>query len=360
MSESVNPSLQQPVAGWGEAPSPSKKPVWLFVLIGVLLLAMVGFLTYWFGLRRPDQPVAPKYADLVTTYLQALADSDAKAALSTLCPTDQSNTISVNNRKEFLTDGVLAASNALAPLKIVSVQQGSGALVDAKYVVGSQSVSQSYIVATKSDQSLCIYHDLALSTYPLFSYMVKPGIGMAMNGVALESLNIKGEFEQFWLFPGAYSVTTTNRLLAVTPSLSVAGTSPAFDPKFDIGLAPGGNKALANAATAGLNACLLEKAWLTKCGFGFAIPLSYPNVTLDKSTISWSIIKGSSNFSSTDFVVPDQYSMNPVTKAWFSPGITVQITVYDTAGGKHQESQDLPQQMALDFTDPDNITLSVD
>lgn len=347
----------QPYGGytpqWQQTP-PAKagggKKTWLYVVIGVVVVALIA-VGLIFGLRSGGggnsqsstgptstavTPAVPP-EDSVKGYLQALANGDAATALSYAAtkPTDTT----------FLTDEVLAASNALNPISSISVTPYTGddiskATISASYNIGDDSVNTTFDVVLQDDKYLLkqVTQDVDLTLV----YSI--GLGMSLNGVSLDDASP-------WsvtLFPGVYQVATSNPYLKIDPDMftveDVDGfTSPTGEPV----LADDAQAKLAAVAKSALSGCLKEKKLATSCGFGFAGLNTGRTPKL--STLTWKITSGSNDFSKVTFQQYNDYS----TEVYGTINLKIQGNLKDTKGSSYRGTITL-KQVTIDFSDPDH------
>jgi len=337
----------------GSPSQPSKNNLWLYIVIAVVVLALIGGAVYWFGFHKSNNdnpsgggsgttstsaPPATTPAAAVQGYLSALAAGDAAKALSYVStkPTDTT----------FLTDAVLAAGNKIAPITNIQIGAVAAGDVQVTYSIGGQQVSTDYQTTPYQKQYLLL---AAVDTMDL-SDIYQPGIGMTLNGVTLDGLSLS----QASLFPGSYQLATTNSLLAFTPSTFVIQSPSDYNfPDIDTELAPTSQATLAAAAKAKLDGCLQEKALTNSCGFGMnGIEGSG---TPDPSTVTWKINSGSDSFSTTQFQT--QYA-SPTTVTGYN-NIDLTETVKDTAGSTYTFDT-FVGEVTIDITDPNNLVVTFD
>ena len=336
---------------------PAKKKTWLLILVGVLVIALAAFGVYWFVLRdkgssgtgggetpTPSGPTATP-DEAVQGYLEALAAGDAKAALA-FAATPPANTT-------FLTDAVLAAGLAIAPITNITVTPSdtpnpTEARLAASYNIGLDRVSTQYDVKLVGDEYLLttITQQLSLAS----AYI--SDLGMALNGVPLDGLQL-GSVD---LFPGAYAFTTTNPMLTISPdhftvkdtnSFTAVNTSPT--------LADDAQPKLAAAAKAALDNCLAEKSLMTTCGFGST---TLPGgATPNNNSATWQITSGSSDFSQTTF----SQTYAPTSQTYAGAGANIDIKLHvrvrDTKGNSYTGDIEL-LLVQIDFSDPDNMKVT--
>ena len=345
----------QPYGATGQPPPPpAKKKTWLIVLVGVLVIVLAVFGVYWFALRdkggsgtgggetpTPSGPTATP-DEAVQGYLKALAAGDAAAALA-FAATPPTNTT-------FLTDAVLAASLAIAPITNITVTPSdtpspAEAHIAASYNIGATGVSTQYDVKLIGDEYLITTITQQVNLISVYI----DGLGMALNGVSLSGLQL-GSVD---LFPGTYQFTLTNSMLVLSPDQFTVKDVSSFtainaNPK----LADDAQARLATAVQTALNNCLAEKAMVTSCGFG--VGGLQGGATPNTNSIVWRITSGSSDFSQVSFA---QYSQQ-YTEAGAPVDIKVQCTMRDTKGNQYRSNSIPLTAVLVDFTDPDNMQVT--
>ncbi len=190
----------------------------------------------------------------VTHYLNAIADGDSAAALALLSspPTDTT----------LLTDEVLAASAALAPITQIEVsgeQQSSGSAdVTASYLLGGTPVQTQFSVLDYDDDG-----SWQISGGTGYLELTKfDGLGLEVNGQAVTASEAE-------VFPGAYQLATTLPNFMLTGDTTVVVTDP-FTSADTTGIEPG----LTDAATAqfrslvkaAVDACMASTTLAAGCG----------------------------------------------------------------------------------------------
>jgi hypothetical protein len=186
-------------------------------------------------------------SEVVREYLEAVADGDAKKALS-LAATEPLDT-------GFLTDEVLAASAELGQItdiKVGEVANEYTSMVPATFKIGDQTVTEDFLV-TQSGDAWKLRE--AGSEFD-FTTMRKNTLPMLINGQELE-------VDKVTLFPGAYALTTgtdyvgygQNGGLFTVKSNSDYLSSGDLIPE----LTPEGQKAYVDAVKASTKACLQKK-----------------------------------------------------------------------------------------------------
>ena len=340
----------QPYQPYPSAPA-KKKPIALYVIIGIVVVALVGFCVYWFVIRDTSggggQPSVTATApttdtptvlpqDAAQEFMQALAMGDSATALGFLANVPDDTT--------FLTDAVLVASNDLAPISNISVTPPSSTdvtSVDVSYYIGDAQEYATFGVVFKDGGYLLTD---AISTIDLSGYY-QPDVGMALNGVSLDNAAVMGVN----LFPGQYQVTVGNPLLALkSDTFDVTAPNTSTADGSDIVFSDTAHSKLASAVSSKLKGCLKQKKLKTDCGFGVN---GSPSVRT--STINWTITSGSSDFSKTKFKLDDG-----LTSASATIKVSVKMTCRGTNGASYYINPITIKAVSVDFTDPDNIDVS--
>lgn len=343
----------QPYGAPGQPPqAPAKKKTGLLIVAAVVVVALIVFCVYWFALRDKngggggDNPAPGQAATTavgaVQGYLDALAAGNAADALKYASSQPADTT--------FLTDEVLAASLAINPITNIQVTAGANTYdgVVATYNIGTQRVSANFYPEQIGKEYLL--DDAAQSVN--LTYIYQAGIGMALNGVSLDGLQLSSVY----LFPGTYQFTTTNSLLVFSPGQFVVEDPDGFTStsSIQLALASDAQPKLQAAAKTALDGCLTEKTLVTSCGFGLTGSLPGGG-TPDLSTLTWTVASGDATFAQTTFSAAT-YSSNPTSaKASVSLKITGQLN--DTAG-KSYSGNTYVFSVTVDFSDPANMKVT--
>jgi len=347
--------------GYGQAPPPPpKKKTGLIILICILIVALVGggIGAYFLFFTNKDDPNKPVVAGQAKTpeaavrgYLQALAAGNSADALS-FAATAPSDTT-------FLTDDVLAASNAISPITNITVikdttSSSQYATVTATYQIGSQSVNTKFDVTQYGKYYKL--DDVVNKVYMIA--MFGDGIDLTLNGVAITSGALSSSVS---LFPGTYKIDVDNSLLSLTGNQFVVTDPTSYDDAPDMTLALTSDAAtqFADAAKKTLDDCMAEQATLTSCGFGTAAPKNRNGdpIDIDANTIKWTFESGSSDDFSADTFDYYPYSAPTQASSYFVKSIHIRIDVADTTGALYYQSYSL-YQMKVDFSDPTNIVVT--
>lgn len=226
----------------------------------------------------PPAAGAANASDAVRSYLEALAAGKASTALalSSETPAD----------KTFLTDAVLAESNARAPITKINVPAVSGDYVfsvDASYTIGSEPINQKFSV-TKVGNGYKVrqgYTDVDLK------YVRSKTLPMMINKVAVKTDKVR-------LFPGSYDITSGNSLVNYGDTSTLTIKSPTdYASSLDLKptLSKAGESTIIKAIQAKLASCA-KSTELRPSGCPNAVqPTSSQKV--DTSTIKWALDKDS-------------------------------------------------------------------
>lgn len=233
-------------------------------------------------------PVTASASDAVRGYLEALAAADAETALSYAAnrPDDSA----------LLTDEVLAASNAIAPITDIEVEPttASGAAeVQAHYSIGTSDVidTRFELVETASGWRLeKVASEVTVDEFPAFG---------TINGAAVPSA------DAFTLFPGSYQLGTSDGRYQVSGTFlveSVDGNAGTL--KVPAKLSSTGVTAVRSAAQKRLNACIKENKMHPSDGCGFWIRAEDENGKKFKpKKVRWHITSGANTLKSVKLTV---------------------------------------------------------
>jgi hypothetical protein len=297
---------QGPVPPYGPAGQPPGKPKGKGALIlgitgGVVVLAVIAsFLVP----RNPVLPVTPQLPATTASvpgasasvpgasvtavpqtdtaqaavqgYLQAVSSGDAASAIAYAAnpPMEQS----------LLTNEMLAANQAVAPITDITVTEGTGSdhqSVQVAYNLGGTPVSTTFEVTqvngTWKLDSVAVPLPLDLSG--------TMGVDLAINGVPLLNINPT-------VFPGRYTVESVSGWYKLSGgTVQVDNATPSGpSPEAKLSLASSGVSAIRKAAQAKLNSCLKKNSLAPAgCGFGTYLP---GNNKVRSSSITWRVVKG--------------------------------------------------------------------
>ena len=328
----------------------AKKPMWLFVLIGVVVLALIiGIVMIATrggsdpsnpgGGGKTPTPTAPAVPqdEVVKSFLEALAGGDAATAISYMedAPSDST----------FLTNQVLAKSLDLGPLTNISVTPATDpdtTWVDASYSLGDKSVNTSYEVRVSGDVYLLTNATIKADV----SNIYRRDIGGSINGVSLAGATVSS----VELFPGVYQLELDNPLLVLSnDQFTITGPDDSAVWDAEYALAEDAQAKFAAAARSRLRGCIAEKKLWTSCEFGVPNP---PGKVV-KSSINWSISSGNSDFSKAKFELYDATSVIANKKVSLN-------CKWRTTGARYKLKKPLAvKAFVVDFSDPDNLVVSL-
>ena len=341
----------------GETPPPTKAPagrtsakrrrLWLFILVGVLVVALAlgGFVLWWYEFRDDGQPGhARSPQSAVRGYLQALAAGDAAAALAYALTPPANATM--------LTDAVLKASLALGPITNIVVQDHAAGTpadtVTASYRIGSRPVTASFVTVKPGK-----YYLLQQVTCRADLTRLRiDSLATSVNGVALTDVKSLGAVD---LFPGSYQVGLANSLLTMTPTSFVVDQPVTTLSLGDVvvTLTPDAQYRFGAAAKAALEACMAEHALRTSCGFGK--PQQPAGTKAIDSTIKWTFAGGNSNDLLAATYTYDPADSPTSVKAFVN--ITLKVDL-NAKNGNHYSGTSYVFGATVDFADPRNLVVS--
>jgi hypothetical protein len=212
----------------------------------------------------------------VQGYLQAVSSGDSASAIAYAVnpPVEQS----------LLTDEMLAANQAVAPITDITVTEGTGndhQSVQAAYNLGGTPVTTTFEVTqvngTWKLDAVAVPLPLDLSG--------TVGVDLAINGVPLLNINPA-------VFPGRYAVESVSGWYKLSGgTVQVDNATPSGQsPEAKLSLASSGVSAIRKAAQAKLNSCLKKNSLAPAgCGFGSYLP---GNNKVRSSSINWRVVKG--------------------------------------------------------------------
>ena len=212
----------------------------------------------------------------VQGYLQAVSSGDSASAIAYAAnpPMEQS----------LLTDEMLAANQAVAPITDIVVTEGTGAdhqTVQVAYNLGGAPVTTTFEVTRVNGAWLL---DAVAAPLPLdLSAMV--GVDLTINGVQLLNTNPT-------VFPGRYTVAASSGWYKLSGgTVQVENATPSGEaPAAQLALASSGVSAIRKAAQTKLNSCLKKNSLAPAgCGFGSYLP---GNNKVRSSSINWRVVKG--------------------------------------------------------------------
>ncbi len=230
------------------------------------------------GTTGATAPLSATGAAAVKGYLKAVASGHAASAIAygATPPVEQS----------LLTDEMLAANRAEAPITDIKATEGTGGdhqTVQATYKLGGTPVSTTFEV-TRANGTWVL--DAIAAPLPL-NLSRTTGVDLRINGRKLPNTNPT-------VFPGRYTITTSNGWFTVSGGKVQVknGAASGTVREAKLALSASGISAIRKAAQAKLNWCL-EKNSLTPADC--AADLTLPNGnTVRPSTIDWQVTRGGS------------------------------------------------------------------
>ena len=261
----------------------------LGVIAAFMVLAVLLVVVLVVAADNDDDPVAgttgggsaKSQPAVVKAYLSAVADGDAKKALS-LASVEPLE-------KDFLTDDVLAESaklGTITDIKVGDVANEFTSSVPASFKIGDQTVTSDFYVTKSGDEWKMREAGSTLD----FTSMRKNTLPMMLNGTTVD-------VDKVTLFPGAYALTTGTDTITygATGQFTVKGSIDYLRGS-DLmpTLTPEGEQAYVAAVKASTRACLQKQE---------LAPANCPNKAgnsssykLDKSTIKWTQRGGTDPF----------------------------------------------------------------
>jgi hypothetical protein len=287
-----------PAAPYAAPPEVKPRRTGLVILLSVLglcLLLVVGGLLLNQGTAPTAVPAKPgsstgsggggaattataaSASDAVQGYLDALAAGDADAALGYAAsqPTDDA----------LLTDEVLAAGNAIAPITSIEVEPSTAsgsADVSAHYSIGPNDVDEVFgVVETASGWELDqVAAEITVDRFPAIA---------TINGAAV-TLG-----DTVTLFPGSYRTGTDDERYRISGgTFFVDSPSDTGSLKVTAALSDAGVAAVHTATQRHLNACLTQNRAMPTdgCGFGINLVEQTTGKKIKAKSIRWRITSG--------------------------------------------------------------------
>ncbi|MFT4219618.1 MAG: hypothetical protein QM611_03765 [Microbacterium sp.] len=243
-------------------------------LVAIIVVVAVALTSLLSGGGQPaanpgggeGEPVATTPDAVVTGYLEALAASDAEQALSYVesPPADLT----------FLTDEVLQASNARAPITGISVTAPTNAEfsveVQATYSIGDEQVSTTFNVSDYDDDGTW---SMSAGTSDIQLGSRVEGLEVTLNGVALTGLDVT-------VFPGSYEVATTSEAFTIEGASTFTVREPFDYPSLsdmEVTLSKSGLKQFRQLIKKDVSTCLKSKK--RKAGCGLSVPATLSDGT---------------------------------------------------------------------------------
>jgi len=223
-------------------------------------------------------PLSATGAAAVKGYLKAVASGNAASAIS------YGATLPIE--RTLLTDEMLAANRAVAPITDIKATEGNGGdhqTVQASYKLGGTPVSTTFEV-TRANGTWVL--DAIAAPLPL-DLSRTAGAELRINGRKLPNLTPT-------VFPGSYTITTSNGWFTVSGGKALVenGAPSGTARKAKLALSASGISAVRKAAQAKLNWCM-KKDSLTPADC--AADLAMPNGNkVRPSTIDWQVTSGAS------------------------------------------------------------------
>jgi hypothetical protein len=301
-----------PATAYATTPSAKPRRAGLVILLGVLglcVLLVVGGLLLNPRTTTTSPPVNPtspatgggkatstattaattsaaSASDAVKGYLDALAAGDSTTALG-YAAEPQNETL--------LTDEVLAAGNAIAPITDIAVEPSTGSgtsEVQVHYAIGPNEVDASFgVVETPSGWKLTeVAAQVALEQFPAVA---------TINGTSLVAGNT------ITLFPGSYRTGSEDARYQVSSgTFFVDSPSDTVSLKVTAKLSSAGVAAVRSAAQKRLNACIKENKLHPSEGCGFWIRAEDQNgKKFTPKKVRWRITSGASTLKNVKLAV---------------------------------------------------------
>jgi len=253
-----------PAPGGPTPPAPRKglsRGAIIAIVVGIVAVIGVGLGIAGSMLLSNQRGGEGSPPAVVTTYLEALAASDAEAAIAQLADPPAESPL--------LTDEALQASNELAPLTDIVVEPvddvSEYTRVTATYSLGGEPVTASFDVVQGEDGVGRIQDGVN----ELWLSRALTGIA-AVNGVPVEGETVAA-------FPGAYEVSSTSEYHEISGTTTVtvpdATTFVGFE---DVtpALNDAGVTAFRDAITTAVQGCLASKNLVAGCGVDLEETLS--------------------------------------------------------------------------------------
>ncbi len=242
------------------------------------------------GTTTASEPAPASPGDAVRAYFDAIARGDSATARGLLldAPVDD----------RLLTDEAMRAAAVAAPITDLTVTDpatagGFSAEIDVAYTIGDRDVSKTITVV--KDGNLW---RLVTGTATARLATLRPDeIGMTINGVAVTSDNVD-------LFPGGYTLGTTNPTFALSPKTFVV-EGPSTPPDLysaKVSLSSAALKGVQSAARAAFAKCLSARHNLVdaKCGVNFLKP---PGERVAKNAVSCTVKSGRASVDKAKFTL---------------------------------------------------------
>ncbi|MDR1710498.1 MAG: hypothetical protein LBR58_01340 [Propionibacteriaceae bacterium] len=262
-------------------------------LVAVAMAAVISVFAYqhWDQARPFEIGQARTPTQAVEGYLTALAEGRAADALAFVHGTPYAAT--------YLTDKMLAASQATAPLTSIAVDESASSddRVHARYAIGTQVVDADFHVLQADTYWYLVSGWVEVEVAStLFEQATALSVTLTLDGEPVSTTDCRTLCE-FILFPGYYEFAVEHPLMEVTvPEFTVLGDeSKVVQPAVTepLKLKDTAAEAILAQAEDELTQCLAEHAYQTKCGFGFEGPtikgFKGESITIDEDTLQWNL-----------------------------------------------------------------------
>ena len=319
--------VQAPVADpnaaqYYPAPAP-KKPMskglmWGLIGGGALLVLLIAAAIIVPALLRGPAPTA---SSSVEAYLTAISEGDAETALEYVDPYGD---------ETLLTDEVLKASNELAPITDIVVEESDSGSYDstvtASFSVGGETVERDFTVYDYGDEFV-ISDGLSSISLSYFN-----GLGLTVNGVAPED-------DYSYVFPGTYQLALGYEQFAIgseTDTFRVVEDDDA-EQFYDVQpvLTEDGEATFRELVTAAIQECVAMKTLTTPCGMDISdIDLDGGAYTAIDGTVTRTLESGWEK-TIADMEITVDYSNPTLVSSWDTP--SVDMTLQGEKGGQKAE-----------------------
>ncbi|SKA93906.1 protein of unknown function [Agreia bicolorata] len=238
---------------------------------GALVLVILLVIAVGFGVSRivgnpggggggAPAAEASSPSDAVKGYLTAIADSDAKTALSYLSSPPSDSTL--------LTDEALEASNKLGPITKIEVPKSDGkggsADVTASYLMNGEPVSTTFSAYVDGGKWKISGGTGSIYTEPF------DGLGLTINGQAVDT-------DQVDVFPGTYELATSLKNFTLTGPTTVTVTesySSADTSQIEPALTDEALQQFRSLVRAAVEACVASTTLAAGCGLDLPATIS--------------------------------------------------------------------------------------
>lgn len=231
----------------------------LLIVLGIVALVGAAGGSSPSGGGGGDDTKKSSPEQVVTSYLEAIADGDAKTALGLMESKPSDTTL--------LTDEALAASNELGEIADIDVtapktdKDSYSADVEASFTVGGEPVSGTFRVADYSGKG---EWEIYVGTIDIYLGDRYKGLGSTINGIDID------DAESVTVFPGTYELAVSNENYALSGTTSAVVSDPADytegDLEATVGLSESGLTAFRTAVNDSVNACVASKTLEAGCG----------------------------------------------------------------------------------------------